>query len=157
MVLYPSLVAVFHLCAELFSVVKCSYQILEHHNLGASNHVIQYISFSSLHSELFASDYQLLLDNCEYCWHRQLSTMVTEKYVNVSTYQNVQSYSNPCYLVSNPVTLCTHLFLLNCMAKPIMGCMALLVKVSSMKICLFLRAKVPVTSKPFPLLAANHT
>ena len=51
----------------------------------------------------------------------------------------------------------THLFLLNCTAKPDMGCMALLVNVSSINICPLLRANVPLISKPLPFAAGSHT
>ena len=47
--------------------------------------------------------------------------------------------------------------MLNCIAKPDMGCMALFVNVSSIKICPFFLANVPLISSPLPLAAGNQT
>ncbi len=49
------------------------------------------------------------------------------------------------------------LFLLNWMANPVMGCMALLVNVISMNISPLRRANVPDTSRPLPLAAGIQT
>lgn len=50
-----------------------------------------------------------------------------------------------------------YLFLLNCIANPDIGCMALFVNVSSILIWLFFLAKVPVISRPLPFCAGNQT
>jgi len=54
-------------------------------------------------------------------------------------------------------TLDAHLFLLNWIANPDIGCRARFVRVSSISSCPFLREKVPDISKPFPFAAGNQT